>query len=134
MNDFLPVLNVLIATLLGGGGVYLWRTERRLKEAEISKVDVSATDTLTRIAMSLVKPLEEQIAELKEEVAELREQVAQYQKDEAFYEAELHSKRTEVADLQSQLSEARDKRDELEARVRHLEEVLKREGINGEET
>jgi len=140
MTDYIPLINALVIALLGGGGAWLWRSERRLKTSQAELTEVDAVEKIQQLSLSLLQPLEVKILALEEqnqqlacEVKELRERLEQYIKDEAAYQAELHEKQIEIRVLRVELDEARYERDELAARVKHLEEVCRRAGINGVE-
>ena len=139
MTETIALINAVVAALLAGGGVYLWRAQKREKLAGAKQSEATAIDHIAEAARNLVAPLNARIdqleatnSRLEREVAELRLKVEQYIRDEVAYQAELHSKNVEIRVLRAELDEARSERDELKGRVVHLEEVVRRHGLNGD--
>lgn len=144
-QELLPILNTLLLILGSGVGVYFWKAERKLRfaqaesqEAEAVLTNISAADMIKTMAIGLLEPLNTQIEEQKDqidrlttEVNQLRNKLQQYIKDEVAYQAELHQKNKEIASLEQRLEEIGQKREQLESRILHLEEVCRRAGING---
>ncbi len=138
MNEYLPLLNTVVLTLLGGGGVWLWRAEKRSKGATAELTENEAAEKIKELSLGLLEPLERKIDDLRAEnerltceVEGLRKKLEQYIKDEAVYQAELHAKDQRIKELESKLLAARSERVDLKSRVEHLEDVCKRAGING---
>lgn len=139
MSDFLPLINTIVLALMGGGGVWLWRAERRLRYATAAKVeseadlaDIDVAAKIKELSMGLLEPLEAKISKLQSEVKELREKLDGYIAREAKYEEELAARDTRIEELRAKLFAARDERTALSEEVAHLKERLHNAGINGE--
>lgn len=140
LGNAIAVANAL-AILVGAiGTVLFWRVRKRNEEGAAKQKEASAADVIADAAKKLLEPLTEKVEKLEatnkrleKEVAELRAKVEQYIKDEVAYQAELHSKDTEIRVLKVELAEAKGERNQLGQRVVHLEDVVKRAELDGEE-
>jgi len=124
-------VNSAILAVSAGIGLLTWRASKRKTEAEAKTGEASAADTLTDVALKLMEPMQERITLLeaqvkvtsqelkvaKRELARALQELAEIQKVEEYLRGLIHEKDTEIATLR--------------ARVRHLEEVCRRAGING---
>lgn len=134
MPDFLPILNTIVLALIGGGGVWLWRAEKRVKlaTAEVSEVDAAAK--IKDLSLGLLKPLEAKISALEEEIKELRFKLETYVQQEAYFELIIERKDDRIEALEAELDGAHKDRELLHREVATLKGRLANAGINGEET
>lgn len=139
LDNAIAVINTLAIVVGSVGAIIFWRVRKRKEVADASQIEASAADVITEAARKLIEPLSDRISELEatnrrleREVCELRERVERFAKDEAAYQAELHEKNVEIKVLHAELAEAKEERDELVDRVVHLEDVIKRNHLNGE--
>lgn len=139
MSDLLPILNTILLGLLGGGGFWLWRADRRLRHAQASKeeasaglTEVDAAEKIKELSLGLLKPLEDKICSLEKEVKELRAKLDKYVKREGQLERIINDKNDRIAALEAELDGAHRDREQLHQEVEHLKDRLHNAGINGE--
>lgn len=104
--------------------------------------EVVDNDVLTRFLglADKVTKLELELAQVKLDLAEAKQQLAQalldmaeMQKVEEYLRASLHEKDQELRLVRRTATERQKEIEGLRGRVRHLEEVCRRAGINGDE-
>ena len=92
MDAITAIIVSLITALLGGGGVFLWRTQNQKAKAETAAVLVDK-------AMALVDTYSERIGALEKRVCELEKTVKRLEKENAALRNGVAVPHEQVADL-----------------------------------
>jgi uncharacterized protein HemX len=69
--DFTAIIAALVAALLSGGGMFLWRAQHHKTEAEADKTEAEGSAVLAATALSMVKRWEVRVLDLEKRVGEL---------------------------------------------------------------
>lgn len=108
--DLTAIIVAIIAALLGGGGVFVWRSQCRKNEADADKADAESSAVIAATALNMVKrwevrvlDLEKRVGELESENKTLRHDVARLTERVAGLEGENHTLREGALLLQGQV-------------------------------
>lgn len=118
-------LVAIVAVIIGGGGISAALVAFRKLPAEVESISVIAAEKAVAAMSSALDQREKDLASARGELVTATERSAECI-------AELADLRVERNGLAGRVMELEGQRASLANRVRHLEEVLARHGLNGE--
>lgn len=89
----LPIVVPLIISLLG-----IW-AGRRLQSSQAGKSDAEAAETYTRTSLSLISPLQAQIADMKKEIKFMHDEIAILKAENATLRKQNNDLRVRIREL-----------------------------------
>lgn len=136
----IELIDALLLASTAGVAWFTIRATRRKTVAEAHLADSSAAEAVSQAALKLVEPLNKRIEVLEKEIKRLTNEISEMRKLEEYLQAEIHARDTQIKTLTAvrtsnatKIAQLTGALERARVRIRHLEELCKRAGLNGDE-